>query len=98
MRPLLILALPALMFCGLSHADDSPIAQLQEQIKTLQEQQQQQLATLNSQVQAQMQKMHEDLQQEIQTANSQIQDQLKQMQETLQQQITQVQQQIPKAS
>jgi uncharacterized protein YlxW (UPF0749 family) len=55
-------------------------AQIQAQIKSLQDQQQQQLATLNSQLQAQIQKVHDDLEREIQTANSQTQDQLKQLQ------------------
>lgn len=55
-------------------------SQIQAQLKTMQEQQQQQLAALNAQLQAQIQKVQTELQQQIQTANTQIQDQLKQMQ------------------
>lgn len=55
-------------------------AQIQEQIKALQQQQQQQISTLNTQLQAQIQKVQTELEKEIQTANAQTQEQLKQLQ------------------
>jgi hypothetical protein len=82
-----------IMFCTLTcstlvYADDSGFtpgevklnSQIQAQLKTMQAQQQQQIATLNSQLQAQIQKVQNQLENEIQTANAQIQTQLKQIQ------------------
>lgn len=77
-------------FSSTAFADDSftPAevklnAQIQAQIKAMQDQQQQQLDELNTKIQAQIQKMQADLQSQAQTANNQIQGQLKQMQEQI---------------
>lgn len=82
-----------LLLCSSAFADDgftpSEVklnAQIQDQIKALQAQQQQQLEDMNTKIQAQMQKLESDLETEIQTANTQIQGQLK----TLQDQIAQL--------
>ena len=69
-------------------------AQIQNQMKVLQTEQQQQITTLNSQLQAQLKQLQTDLQNQIKTVNTQTQAQMKQMQETLHEQINQVQQQI----
>ena len=88
----------SLLLSNMVYAADTTVAQLntqiQAQLKTLQEQQQQQITTLNSQLQTQLQKLQTDLQTQIQTVNGQTQTQMKQMQTTLQQQIAQVQQDI----
>ena len=96
MKYLLKVIIASAVCCPIAYADDAAISQLQSELKTVQQQQQQQLVTLNSQIQAQFQKVQSDLEKEIQTANEQIQSQLKQMQATLHQQIVEVQQQIPK--
>lgn len=88
MKFVLSIIFGSLIYSSLACADDSGFtpgevklnAQIQAQIKSLQEQQQQQLATLNSQLQAQIQKVQSDLEKEIQTANSQTQQQLKALQ------------------
>jgi TolA-binding protein len=67
---------------------------IQAQLKALQAQQQDQIATLNTQVQTQLKEMQAELQKQIQTVNSQTQTQMKEIQTTLQHQIAQVQQQI----
>jgi len=81
--------LGTMAFSSLAFADDFTPgevklnAQIQTQIKALQDQQQQLLADLNTKLQAQIQKLQSDLQTQIQTANTQIQGQLKQMQDQI---------------
>src|SRR5437588_5544259 len=89
-----------ILFTPMTYAADATSVvelntQIQEQIKGLQDQQQQQLATLNTQLQAQIQKMQTDLQKQIQTVNSQTQEQMKQIQADLQKKIAELQKQIP---
>lgn len=67
---------------------------IQNQLKALQAQQQEQVATLNTQLQTQLKQMQTDLQTQIQTVNTQTQTQMKQIQSTLQEQIAQVQKEI----
>lgn len=77
------LAVSSLVFADTSGFTPGEVklnAQIQNQIKSLQEQQQQQLAALSTQLQAQIKQVQSDLEKEIQTANTQTQEQLKQLQ------------------
>lgn len=80
-------AILSIITCAMAHADDGFTPnevklnqQIQEQIKALQSQQQEQIQKLNTQFEAQISKVQADLEKQIQTANNQIQDQLKQIQ------------------
>ncbi|STY28232.1 Uncharacterised protein [Legionella wadsworthii] len=68
--------------------------QIQNQLKQIQSQQQQQIQQLNTQIQSQIQKVQADLQQQIQTVNSQLQNQIKAAQSQLQTQIQTVNAQV----
>ena len=66
-------------------------AQIQNQIKVLQSQQEQQIMTLNKQLQAQIKQMQATLQTQMQQLNAQTQTQMKQMQTNLEQKIASLQ-------
>ncbi|HHT0592428.1 TPA: hypothetical protein ACTXXA_000289 [Legionella anisa] len=68
--------------------------QIQNQIKQLQAQQQQQTQQMNTQLQAQIQKVQAELQQQIQSVNTQLQNQIKTSQSQLQAQIQSVNSQV----
>ncbi|CAM2844895.1 Uncharacterised protein [Legionella steigerwaltii] len=68
--------------------------QIQNQLKQLQTDQQQQTQQMNTQLQAQIKKVQTDLQQQIQSVNTQLQNQIKTMQSQLQTQIQTVNSQV----